>query len=211
MKRRPGGIGPPGLEPLGAPPPMGPIQDPPQRRTNQEGSRRAAKRRKRRPRLRRCLLKGCDRRFRPKHPGSRYCGDECRSKARRWSRWKSQKRYRATALGKQQRRAQSSRHRERVRARKPSKSVTEEPARVIKAKNYSTAPATARAAMSYFCGPAVHRCSDSVRGSAGARWSASWSGNGAGGNAAGRSWPCRAFPGPFVRPDGRRLVNLACT
>ena len=144
-------------------------------------------RRNRRPRMRRCLLKGCERRFRPKHPWSRYCGDDCRSKARRWSRWKAQKRYRATGFGKQQRRAQSCRHRERVRTRKPSKSATDEPARVIKAKKYSTAPATGRAATSYSCEPAVRRCSDSARRNAGARWSASWSGNGAGGNAAGRS------------------------
>jgi len=113
---------------------MGPTQDPPQQRAKQERSRWAAKRRKRRPRLRRCLLKGCEQRFRPKHPRSRYCGDDCRSQARRWSRWKAQKRYRATGLGKQQRKAQSRRHRERVRARKRSKSATNEPARVITAK-----------------------------------------------------------------------------
>jgi len=190
---------------------MGPTQDPPQRRSNQERSRRAAKRRKRRPRLRQCLLKGCERRFRPKHPWSRYCGDDCRSKARRWSRWKAQNRYRATRLGKQQRRTQSCRYRERVRTKKPSKSATDEPARVIKAKKYSTAPATGPVAMSYSCESAVRRCSDSVRGSAGARWSASWSGNGAGGYAARRSWPCRAFPGSFVRPDGRRLVKPLCS
>lgn len=174
---------------------MGPTQDPTQRRANQERSRWAAKRRARRPRLRRCLLKGCERRFRPKHPWARYCGDDCRSKARRWSRWKAQKRYRVTGFGKQQRRAQSCRHRERIRTRKPSKSATDEPARIITAKNYSTAPATGRAAMSYSCEPAVRRCSDSVRSNAGTRWTVSWSGNGAGGNAARRSWPCRACPG----------------
>jgi len=113
---------------------MGPTQDPPERHTNQDRSQRAAKRRTRRPRLRLCLLKGCERRFRPKHPWSRYCGDDCRSKARRWSRWKAQKRYRATGFGKQQRKAQSCRHRERVRTRKRSKSATNEPARVITVK-----------------------------------------------------------------------------
>jgi len=113
---------------------MGPTQDPPQRRANQERSCRAAKRRARRPRLRRCLLKGCERRFRPKHPWSRYCGVDCRSKARRWLRWKAQKRYRGTGFGKQQRRAQSCRYRERIRTTKRSKSATNEPARVITAK-----------------------------------------------------------------------------
>jgi hypothetical protein len=183
---------------------MGPLQDPPQERVNQERSRRTPKRRKRRPRLRRCLLKGCERQFRPKHPWSRYCGDDCRNKARRWLRWKAQQRYRATRQGKQQRRAQSCRHRERVRIRKPLKSAGDKPARVIKAKKYSTAPATGRVAMSYFCEPAVRRCSDSVRRIAGARWSASWSGSGAGGIAAGQSRTCRASPGRFVRPEGRR-------
>lgn len=190
---------------------MGPTQHPLQRRANQERNCSAAKRRKRRPRLRKCLLKGCERRFRPKHPWTRYCGDDCRNKARRWSRWKAQQRYRATRHGKQQRRAQSCRHRERVRTRKPSKSTTEEPARVIKAKKYSTAPATGRVATSYFCEPAVRRCSDSVRGNAGARWSAYWSGNGAGGSVAGRNRPCQVFPGPFVRPEGRRPVNRSCS
>jgi len=186
---------------------MGPTQHPPKRDANQERSRLPAKRRTRRPRVRRCLLKGCERKFRPKHPWSRYCGDDCRGKARRWSRWKAQQRYRATGLGKQQRRAQGCRHRERIRTRKPAKSATNETARVITAKKYSTAPVTGRVAMSYSCEPAARRCSDSARGSAGVRWSACWSGNGAGGNAAGRNWLCRAFPGPFARPDGRRLVK----
>jgi hypothetical protein len=184
---------------------MGPIQHPPKRDTNQDQSQHRVKKRRRRPRLRRCLLKGCERRFRPQHPWSRYCGDECRSKALRWSQWKAQKRYRATGAGKEQRKAQSCRHRERMRTRKPSKSTTDESARVIKAKKYSTALVTVRAAMRYSCEPVVHRCSDSVRRSAGTRWSAFWSGNGAGGNAARRS--CRAFRGKLVRRDGRRICN----
>ena len=166
---------------------MGPTQDPPQRRTNQERRRGATRRWKRSPRLRKCLLKGCEQRFRPKYPWSRYCGDECRRKARRWLQWKAQKRYRATGHGKQQRKAQSYRHRERVRSRKPLKSGTEEPARVIKAKIYLTAPVTGRVVMFYFCKPDVHRCSGSVQGDADALWNASWSGNGAGGTAASRN------------------------
>jgi hypothetical protein len=192
---------------------MGPTQDPPERHTNQERIPRAARRRIRRPRRRWCLLKGCERRFRPKHPWSRYCGDDCRSKARRWSRWKAQMRYRGTGPGKQRRKAQSGRYRQRIRTRRRSKSATNEPARVITAKNFLIAPATARVATSYSCEPAVRRFSDSVRRNAGGRWSVSWSGNGAGGNAAGRSRAQRAFPGPFVRlvgPDGRHLVNPPC-
>jgi len=157
--------------------------------------------------MRLCLLKGCEKRFRPKYPWSRYCGDKCRREARRWSLWKSQKRYRATGIGRQQRRAQSCRHRERVRTRKPSKSTTEESARVIKAKIFSTVPATGLVVMSYSCEPGVRRCSDSVRGSVGGRWNASWSGNDVGGTAAGRSWLCPVFPRLFVHPDGSRIVN----
>jgi hypothetical protein len=180
---------------------MGPAQHPPEQRAKQERSRWAAKRHKRRPRLRWCLLKGCGQRFRPKHPWSRYCGDDCRNKAKRWSRWKAQKRYRGTGLGKQKRREQSCRHRERVRTRKPCKSPSDESARVIKAKNFSTAPATGRVATSYSHAHAVLPCRGSARRNAGTHWNASWSGNGAGGNGAGRNWPCRAFPGPFARPD----------
>jgi len=190
---------------------MGPTQLPPNRRANQERNHRTAKRRARRPRRRRCLLKGCERQFRPQHPWSRYCGDDCRSKARRWSRWKAQKRYRAKGSGKRQRKAQSCRYRERVCARKRAKAATNEAARVITAKNLSTAPAAGQAAMSYSCGRAVLRCSDSARRSAGARWSVSWSGNGAGGNAAGQSWTCRVVPGLCARPDGSGTAKPSCS
>jgi hypothetical protein len=112
---------------------MGPTQHPPKRRTNQERSRRPAKGRRRRPRLRRCLLKGCKQCFRPRRPWARYCGDDCRSKARRWSRWKAQKRYRATRFGKEQRQAQSRRYRQRIRAQKRTNGWEREAARVITA------------------------------------------------------------------------------
>jgi hypothetical protein len=147
---------------------MGPIQHPPKRDTDQERSHCRAKPSWRRPRQRRCLPKGCERRFRPKHAWSRYCGDECRSKARQWSRWKAQKRYRDTGAGKEHRKVQKSyRHRQRVRARTPLKTATDRPARVIKAKKYSTAPAIGRAAMCCSGELAVLRCNDSVPGSAG--------------------------------------------
>ncbi len=113
---------------------MGPIQDPPERRANQEQRRRAAKRLTRRPRRRRCLLKGCERKFRPKHPWSRYCSEECRCRARRWSRWKAQKKYRSTGPGKKKRQEQSRRNRKQAGTRKRLKSAAHGPARVITAK-----------------------------------------------------------------------------
>jgi hypothetical protein len=74
----------------------------------------------RRPRTRCCLLKGCERRFRPQRVGERYCSDECRRAARQWSRWKAQQSYRATAAGKERRNGQSRLYRQRVRNRQPA-------------------------------------------------------------------------------------------
>jgi hypothetical protein len=71
------------------------------------------------PRTRCCLLKGCERRFRPQRAAERYCSDECRRAARQWSRWKAQQSYRATAAGKERRNGQSRRYRQRVRNRQP--------------------------------------------------------------------------------------------
>ena len=45
-----------------------------------------ASQRARRPRQRQCLLKGCEKHFRPTHPQARYCSPECRAEARRWRR-----------------------------------------------------------------------------------------------------------------------------
>jgi hypothetical protein len=73
----------------------------------------------RRPRMRLCLLKGCERRYRPRQGLQRYCGNRCREAAREWSLWKAQARYRATATGKEKRRARSQRYRRRVRRKKP--------------------------------------------------------------------------------------------
>ena len=87
----------------------------------------------RRPRTRCCLLKGCERRFRPQRAGERYCSDECGRAARRWSRWKAQQSYRATAAGKERRNGQSRRYRQRVRSRQPTapEETVPEAARVI--------------------------------------------------------------------------------
>ncbi len=68
-------------------------------------------------RARRCLLKGCERWFRPAHSGCRYCSAACRQAARRWRRWRAQQKYRASAQGRQQRRQQARRYRQRRRGR----------------------------------------------------------------------------------------------
>jgi len=94
------------------------------------GTRR--RRRGRRPRVRRCLLKGCEQRFHPRHACQRYCSQECRKAAREWSRWHAQQRYRETAAGKEKRNGQSRRYRERIRSRKPPEpEAVGEAARVI--------------------------------------------------------------------------------
>lgn len=98
---------------------MGPSENPPNPPPNQE--RTGCQRRRcltRRPRTRRCLLKGCEKRYRPRQAWQRYCSPECREAARAWSRWKAQQRYRATAAGQEKRRAQCRHYRERVRSRK---------------------------------------------------------------------------------------------
>ena len=88
-----------------------------------------------RPRTRRCLLKGCEQRFRPRHARQRYCSDDCRKAARTWSEWKAQQKYRVTGACKQKRNAQSRRYRERVKERKPpEKEAVPEAARVIPKK-----------------------------------------------------------------------------
>jgi hypothetical protein len=66
-------------------------------------------------RERRCLLKGCERHFRPTHPQARYCSSGCRQAARRWRRRKASQRYRASAGGQERRREQQRRLRQRRR------------------------------------------------------------------------------------------------
>jgi len=105
---------------------------PPESRTTQAGNQDGRRSRlRRRPRLRRCLLKGCERRFHPRHARQRYCSEGCRREARQWSRWKAQHRYRKTTAGKQKRNDQSRLYRERVRSRKPPEpAAVDESARV---------------------------------------------------------------------------------
>ena len=72
---------------------------------------------RRRSRPRACLLKGCERWFRPSHPQARYCSAACQQAARHWRRWQAVQQYRSTEQGKERRREQSRRYRERVRQR----------------------------------------------------------------------------------------------
>jgi hypothetical protein len=109
---------------------VGPPESLTRPRKNQVGGRR--KRRARRPRARRCLLKGCERRVHPRHARQRYCSAECRERARKWSRWKAQQKYRKTTGGKQRRNRQSGLYRERVKSRKPPEpEAVSDSARVI--------------------------------------------------------------------------------
>ena len=114
---------------------MGPPESPTARVENQEAGRR--KPLPRRPRTRRCLLKGCERRFPPRQARQRFCSQECRQAARQWARWKAQQRYRTTSGGQQKRNGQGRRYRERVKSRKPPEPETvNETARVIPTEHF---------------------------------------------------------------------------
>ena len=89
--------------------PLGPSQHFSKDRSNQAGCG---------CRSRICLLKGCERRFDPPHPFSRYCSPECSAAARKWAQQKANRRYRATDVGKECRRKQSVRYRQRCRQRR---------------------------------------------------------------------------------------------
>jgi len=95
--------------PLGVTPPLGQSQFPPGAEAGQEPLGPA-----RHFRCRRCLLKGCEQRFRPTHPQSRYCSDACRRHARRWRRCRASRSWRASELGKDRRREQCRRYRRRI-------------------------------------------------------------------------------------------------
>lgn len=114
---------------------MGPSKSPARHRKNQVARRR--KRRAWRPRRRTCLLKGCEQKFHPRQARQRYCSEPCRGAARKWSRWKAQKRYRETGAGQEKRNGQSQRYRERVKTRKPAQpKALNEAARVITQEHF---------------------------------------------------------------------------
>lgn len=82
-----------------------------------------AGRRRWQPHKRLCLLKGCNRWFLPLHPLDRYCGSECRTKARRWQKWQARHRYRSSLRGRAVRRAQSKRWRDRLKDGRKNKKL----------------------------------------------------------------------------------------
>lgn len=153
---------------------------PPESRTRPQKNQAA--RRRKQPRQRRCLLKGCEQRFRPRQARQRYCGEDCRKAARKWSRWKAQQKYRTTDGGKQKRNGQGRRYRERVKSRKsPESEAVSEAARVITQEPFfSRAPATGRGATKDSPRSGEVPCSAFVAPRAGVRWSGSRSGSGAG-------------------------------
>ena len=158
---------------------MGPSESPTDHPENQEGRR---KRLARRPRTRCCLLKGCEQRFHPRQARQRYCSEGCREAARKWSRWKAQQRYRETAAGQQKRNGQSRRYRERVKDRKPAEpEAVSEAARVITTEHsFRPLLRPARLLREIRAPEAKSLATLLLARSAGARWSASRSGSGAG-------------------------------
>jgi hypothetical protein len=163
---------------------MGPCEDRSTAGKNQAGRLRTEGlgRRARRPRSRVCLLKGCEQRFHPSHPLTRYCSEDCREEARRWRAWKARHRYRQSEGGKQKRRAQSRRYRMRRNRAGEANRGPGNPREGHRKKNYFVPPATARAAMRSSSGAGVLPCNDFVHTRVGGLWSGFWSGNGAGGN-----------------------------
>lgn len=71
-----------------------------------------------RPRRRQCLLKGCEKDFLPTDGArQRYCSEHCAAEARRWSLWRGRRTYRQGSRGRECRREQSRRYRERRRSK----------------------------------------------------------------------------------------------
>jgi hypothetical protein len=163
---------------------MGPSEDRSTGEKNQAGHRRigGSRRGVRRPRGRACLLKGCERRFRPLHSRTRYCSEECREKAQRWREWKARHHYRQTEGGKQKRRAQSRRYRLRSKRARTAHPGPARPREGHRKKKYFAAPAIGLAATRNSSGADARPCSDFVRTPVAERWSGLWSVNDVGGN-----------------------------
>jgi hypothetical protein len=159
---------------------VGPVEDSTHPAPEQEGG--GGERPSRRPRTRACLLKGCERRFRPLAARQRYCSPQCRQAARRWSQWKAQQSYRSTAAAKEKRQEQSRRYRERVKERKQpvQPEAIPEAARVITPYFFSITVATVLAAMRDLPSNRDPHSGASVHEPAGALWNASGSASGAG-------------------------------
>ena len=164
---------------------MGPGKDPASPAENQATKSARSwgwEERVRRPRRRVCLLKGCERRFRPVHPLARYCSQECREGARLWREWKARHRYRQSEGGKQKRRAQSRRYRMRRQRAGEAKSRPGKPREGHRKNNYFAPPAIARVATRSSSAADARRCSDFALGCVGGLWNGFWSENDAGEN-----------------------------
>ena len=75
------------------------------------------------PRQRRCLLKGCEQFFKPDYHQARYCGTACQDAADRWRRSSADQTWRKTEGGRECRRQQSCRYRQRVREQREAEQV----------------------------------------------------------------------------------------
>jgi hypothetical protein len=161
---------------------MGPSEDPPTDRQNQTSSKgkTAGAKRARRPRSRVCLLKGCHQVFRPQHPLTCYCSEECREEARRWSQGKARRRYRQSESGKQKRQAQSRRRRRRCQDRQKNAGRNERVGH--HPKLFFRARATVPAAMESSSGAAGHRYRGIVPTRVAVLWNGFWSEKDAGAN-----------------------------
>jgi hypothetical protein len=104
---------------MGARPPVGPLPTYAHRCEVQDAS----------PRTRRCLLKHCEQPFHPAHPMRRYCSPSCQHDARLWSQWRANQNYRASEHGKERRRQQSQRNRQR-RSQGPPEDATQPATRI---------------------------------------------------------------------------------
>ena len=84
---------------------------------NDQSPCRGARRRKR-------ILKDCERWFQAKQPQERHCSDVCRKEGERWRRWRASQGWRASERGKECRRCQSRRYRERQRQKREALQAT---------------------------------------------------------------------------------------
>ena len=118
------------------------------------------------PKRRPCLLKGCERPFQPQPNKAlqRYCSRPCRGEADRWSSWTAQKKYRASPKGREKRRLQALRYRERCkngRRTSASEGHTRRNSRGEKCCDrpgcYETFRPTSRSPLQRFCSRACRR------------------------------------------------------
>ena len=152
---------------------MSPSQDRSSRQRNQLPGNSQQRRAARQPRSRVCLLKRCGKSFRPTHPMTRYCSEECRRKARQWSQWKSRQRWRQSEKGRRKRQQQSVRHRERLRLAERASMPPENGARgssqAAAVKDFFPRPVIVPAATNASGEPGARHCSDSALMTAAAR------------------------------------------